>query len=274
LPDLIIGGTQHKAATSFKAANMAAYEKMKLYREQGVVWVAPTRGTVHTSVVVSWLSLQWPMNHPHTSIIVAEGVEVAAAYEMLFKWSMNRSWLRKSFEREYADAVASAPFVLTTEEDNVIPGDAVPKLMEAIYTCPDCGGEVGGREWKCEAGHRGFDAISGLYWLKSDPPVPMAFGSPTRSRTKFDFRPVSVTAAVKKGSVVEVNGIAMGCALWRKDLFRKVSSTQKEPWFKTTPNFTQDLYFCRRAKREVGARFGVHAGVRVAHYNPNTKQFF
>lgn len=268
-PKTVIGGTQHKAATSFRAKKLNAYEKTRNYRDQGVVWVSPTRGKVYTNVVVSWLMLQWPMNQFRSQLIATEGMEVGAAYNYLVETTMDRKLLRKSVGTEYGDALADAPFVLTTEEDNVLPPDAAVKLLAAIFTCPDCGGEVGGAQWKCKKGHKGYDAVSGLYFVKTDPPIPMAFGTPNRSKKNLDFKPRSVAEAVKKGAVIEVNGIAMGCSLFRKALFAKLP----KPWFKTTPNATQDLYFCGNAKRK-GARFGVHCGLRIGHYQAGTRTLY
>lgn len=217
--------------------------------------------------VASWLMMQWPMNQFHSQLILMEGAEVGEAYNKLVGLSMNKKILRQAYGNHHGDVFANAPFVLTVEEDNVLPPDAAPRLLEAIFKCPDCGGEVGGKGWKCSRGHRGYDAVSGLYFVKTDPPVPMAFGTPKKGARNFDFKPRSVQAAIKKGETIEVNGIAMGCALWRKDVFRRVS----RPWFKTTESNTQDLFFCAKAKKEIRARFGVHCGLRVGHYDYATK---
>lgn len=269
-PVVVIGGRGHTKATSFTPKRLEMYEITRQYREQGIVWLSPTRGKVWTSVVASWLSLSWPMNQFRSPLIATEGMEVAEAYNRLVKTSMNKTQLRQAFARDYADAFADAPFILTTEEDNVLPGDVVPRLLTAIFKCPDCAAEVGGKDWKCKNGHKGYDGISGLYFVKTDPPVPMAFGTPNGHKRNMDFKPRSVAKAVKNGEIMEVNGIAMGCALFRKALFRKVS----QPWFKTTPEGTQDLYFCKKAKIEARARFGVHCGLRVAHFQPGTNELY
>lgn len=255
-----MGGTQHLAAKSYRPHEITEFERTKLYREQGIVWVTPTRGMIPAAVVVSWLSMQWPMNHPRTTNIVLQGMEVGEAYNKLFQFAMTPSDLEQAYDPESAAALARSPFVLTTEEDNIIPGDAVPKLIQSIYACPDCGGEVGGEAWECSQGHHGFDAVSGLYFLKSSPMIPMAYGHPT-DEAEANFYPRSIEQPMKDEATIEVYGIAMGCALWRKDLFRRVSS----PWFVTEPGFTQDLWFCKKAHVETTARFGVHCGVRVGH---------
>jgi hypothetical protein len=75
-----------------------------------------------------------------------------------------------------------------------------------------------------------------------------------------------------------VNGIAMGCALWRMDLFRQIP----KPWFVTVADylpdrglvsFTQDLYFCEKAVR-AGKRFAVDFRVRVGHMDVDTGEVY
>src|SRR6476469_8164208 len=75
-PTAIMAGRQHLSATSFKPKNVDATEKAKLFREQGVVWVSPTRGRIYTNVVCSWLSLQWPTNHLRSPLLATENMEV------------------------------------------------------------------------------------------------------------------------------------------------------------------------------------------------------
>lgn len=270
-PKIVIAGTQHKKATSFRSRKLKAYEDTRAYEDQGIVWVCPTRGMVPMCVVVSWMMLQWPMNQFHSQLIAMEGAEVGEAYNKLVGITMDRPTLRAAYGPEYGDIFANAPFILTVEEDNVLPPDAAVRLLEAIFKCPDCGGEISGDRWRCARGHRGFDAVSGLYFVKNDPPIPMAFGTPgKRSGKGYDMKPRSIEKAVKRGEVMEVNGIAMGCALWRKDVFKRVS----QPWFKTSTDGTQDLYFCAKAKKEAKARYGVHCGVRVGHYDPKEKKLY
>lgn len=273
-PTIVMAGSQHKSATSFKPKNIDMSERAKLYRDLGIFWISPTRGRIYTNVVCSWLAMQWPTNHFRSPLIATENMEVASAYNMMVKLSMSAKDLGQAYQPQYAKMFAECPFILTTEEDNVLPSDIVPKLLEAIMTCPDCGEEIEPVKWKCAAGHQGFDAVSGLYFIKTDPPIPMAFGKPTFREKDLNFHPLSVADAIKRQKVIECNGLAMGAALWRKDLFRRVKNTKRNPWFKTTPTTTQDLYFCKRAKLEAHARFGVHCGVRVGHYDPGTGNLY
>jgi hypothetical protein len=122
--------------------------------------------------------------------------------------------------------------------------------------------------------------VSGIYFTKGDINMPMAYGDPREfDRTGvLDFRPRAVAECLAAGQVMEVNGIACGCSLYRMDLFREVA----QPWFVTVSDvvegvgpvgMTQDLYFCKRA-RMMGKRFGVACGVRVGHLDLSTGVVF
>lgn len=232
------------------------YENLRAYRDQSHVLLTPTRGDVPVEVALSWLKLQSPVNHQR-AWFHRKKQEVAAAYNWLVDMAMTN------------DVAKGFRWLVTAEDDNILPENGIIELLAAIYKCPDCGAEVSDSN-VCPEGHRGFDAVSGLYFTKSEPGFPMAFGDPAmRKGERINFEPVSIKGAVEERKVIEVNGIAMGFAVWRRDLFEQV----KRPWFKTvneTGGGTQDLYFCHKAIVEAGARFGVHCGVQVGHIDRNT----
>lgn len=272
----VLAGTLHERAQAFTAENLRNYDKSGVYRDMSTVLAVPTRGMIPIEVVNSWLALALPVNQQCAGFIHERGKEVAAAYESLFAQCVDEKTSRAKYG-DYAQTFLDAKFIVTMEEDNIPPGDGLLKLLGAIRTCDYCGGEVGVKynmreeiieaadgSWNCITCEReGFSAVSGLYWMKTDPPTPMAFGDPKHAD---DFKPRRVSQAVQDGEVIEVNGIAMGFAVWRADLFRKVS----RPWFETRDECTQDIYFCKKARAEAGARFGVHCGVRVGHLNVKT----
>lgn len=214
------------------------------YRDNSMVVVIPTRGSIHYRVVNAWNGLLWPMNQRRANIFAA-GDEVGKAYDNMIATVLQNPEL------------AAWPYLLTLEDDNLPPPDAVIRLLESI-----------------EAGK--FDAVSGLYFTKGDYNMPMAYGDPDeyRSTGVLDFRPRDVREILRRGQVMEVNGIAMGCALWRMDLFREFP----RPWFVTVSDvipergavsMTQDLAFCERMKR-AGKRLAVDARVHVGHLDVRT----
>jgi hypothetical protein len=209
------------------------------YKDVSTIVIVPSREpTFHFKVVQSWQNLIAPMNQKR-AFIFAINDEVGVAYTNTIKAILADPELSKW------------KYVMTLESDNIQPPDAHVRLIETI-----------------EAGK--YDGVSGLYWTKGEVNMPMAYGDPDEYlRTgRLDFKPRDVRVALTQGQVMEVNGIAMGCSLYRLDVFRDV----EPPWFVTVADvvdgvpqgFTQDLYFCKNAKQK-GKRFAVDMRVRVGH---------
>ncbi len=218
------------------------------FEDNSTIVVVPTRGSIPDQAVHRWLTLIAPMNQKR-GWLFAKGHEVGRAYDALITQILADPHL-KGFK-----------YILTLEDDNLPPPDAHVRLLESIRVGP-------------------FDAVSGLYFTKGPFNMPMAYGDPAKYQQTgvLDFPPLDVRRALELGRVVPVNGIAMGCALWRLDLFREVPP----PWFVTVADVipekgsqstTQDLYFCRRAC-ELGKRFAVDCRVRVGHLDVNTGEVY
>lgn len=219
------------------------------YQDNSTVLLVPTRGMIHYKVVAAHEGLMPPMNQKRAKMFVA-GDEVGHAYNNMIKNVLANPELSKW------------KYIMTLEDDNLPPQDAHIRLLESIEFGPK------------------FDAVSGIYFTKGDWNMPMAYGDPEEyARTGvLDFKPRDIRDALRHGHLMEVNGIAMGCALWRMDLFRQVPA----PWFVTVADvvpekgpmaFTQDLFFCKRAK-EAGKRFAVDMRVKVGHLDINTGLVF
>jgi hypothetical protein len=214
------------------------------YKDNATVVVIPTRGSIPHEVVQKWLGLIQPMNG-RRAMLFAHGHEVGHAYNEMIKMILGHPELSKW------------PYILTLEDDNIPPVDAHVRLLESI-------------DWG------GYDAISGLYFTKGEINMPMAYGDPDEYRRTgvLDFRPRNVADAIKAQQVMPVNGIAMGCALWKMSLFREIPP----PWYVTVSDvvpgkgiqaMTQDLYFCERAVR-AGKRFATDCRVHVGHMDMAT----
>jgi len=215
------------------------------YKDSSTITICPTRGTIHHKVVQSWLGMIRPMNQKH-AFLWASGHEVGKAYDALIETILADPNLKQW------------KYVMTVEDDNLQPPDAHIRLLESIE-------------------EHGYDAVSGLYWTKGDWNMPMAYGNPATyaSSGYLEFAPRDVRPALEKGQIMPVNGIAMGCALWKLDLFRQIP----KPWFTTFNDvlpdkggvacMTQDLAFCEKACR-AGKRFAVDMRVRVGHLDINT----
>ena len=214
------------------------------YVDNSTVIIIPTRGMINYRVAQSWMNMMAPMNQKR-AMFFAKGHEVGHAYNDMIKKILADGELSKW------------KYVMTLEDDNIQPPDAHIRLLESI-------------EWGK------YDAVSGLYFTKGDWGMPMAYGDPAEYAATgiLDFRPRDVRSALQHGHIMPVNGIAMGCSLYRMDLFRDIP----DPWFVTLndvvpgkgpASYTQDLYFCERAVR-AGKRFAVDMRVRVGHLDVNT----
>lgn len=242
------------------------------YRDSSMVIIMPTRGMVHWKVWRCWDEMTYPMNHWRLSIDL-EGREVSDAYnELVDKALMVDGKVKKN-------GGAGVRFILSREDDNLPDRDGIMRLLDAIYTCIDCGEEIDEEEysssgkWQCRNGHKGLDAVSGLYMAKVDPPIPFAFGDP---KLGTDMKVLNLQQAAKDKKVVEVNGVPQGFLLTRLGLYREMS----KPWYKTLDgvnrkfSLSQDIYFCKKAKEEAGARFAVDCGARVGHMDVVTRRIY
>lgn len=213
------------------------------YVDNSTIVIAPTRGMIHHRIVAAWQGLMGPMNQKR-HFWIATGHEVGKAYDAVISQILEHPDLSKW------------KYIMTVEDDNIIPPDAHIRLLESI-------------EWGK------YDAVSGIYFTKGEFNMPMAYGDPAEYKRTgvLDFRPRDIRSALAGGNIMPVNGIAMGCALWRLEMFKQLP----RPWFVTlsdvTPEgpmaFTQDLYFCKNAVR-AGKTFAVDMRVRVGHLDINT----
>ena len=136
------------------------------------------------------------------------------------------------------------PYILTVEEDNTPPQDGFIRLLEGIQE---------------------YDAVSGLYWTKGEDGVPQIWGDPASPNT---FVPQKVIP----NTLQRCNGIGMGFALWRTEMFKN-PEFEFGNWFKTVGGkegmMTQDLYFWQRAAK-LGYKCAVDTRVKVGHLDVNT----
>lgn len=210
-------------------------DKSKMYKDLSTIIICPTRGMFPTRVVQSWMKLMRPMNQQVAGPIFAESMKVDIAYNTLIKYILNNKELSKY------------KYILTIEEDNIPPPDALLKLYESIDE---------------------YDVVGGLYWGKGENGFPMMFGDP---KDPSDCKPIKPI----KNSIQRVNALGMGFNLFKLDMFRNIP----EPWFKTIEEYnpikngtgngatmTQDFYFYKKAS-EKGYKFAVDTNVLVGHYD-------
>jgi hypothetical protein len=219
----------------------AAYERLergKTYKDLSTVIVTPTRGSIPARVVQSWMSLMRPMNQRVPNPIFVSGMEVGDAYNA-------------AVEMLLASEFANWTFLLTLEEDNCPPPDALLLLYEAIEGSVDS---------------NRYDAVGGLYWTKGPGGQPMCYGDP-------EVLPVNFIPQIPRKVIQPCRGLGMGFTLFRIAMFK--DPRLKPPYFKTVQEYregqgarqyTQDLMFFERAV-SLGYTFAVDSRCKVGHYD-------
>ena len=119
-------------------------------------------------------------------------------------------------------------------------------------------------------GKRGWDILTSLVYLKSEPPEPVLWNKSIR-----EVGPLIPGEDFKVGDIIEADVGDLGFGLMRNDLFERLDISH--PYFKTgfvtremsgdreaVTCFTEDCYFFDKLHK-AGGRLGVNTGVRTSH---------
>jgi hypothetical protein len=118
-----------------------------------------------------------------------------------------------------------------------------------------------------------YDVFSGVYCCRHrDYPAPLVYTT-DEFKLSYDWTVGDVLTSEEH----DITGFGMGLALIRTSLFTRLKASNPElPFFKTTPSEhvncgeTEDLYFLKRAKKEVGAKFLIDTSLQAWHQDPET----
>lgn len=203
------------------------------YLNKSTAIFTPSRAAIRQEVVNSWLNLMQPMNHKVNRLMITEA-EVGVAYNTGFQIILNH------------EAYRSSAYVLCLEDDNVIPEDALLRLIETID------GRVDGNK---------YDVVGGLYWSHDVEGIPYCMGSDELFDGGFNSVPLN---PLPDKEIVPCHVVGMGCCLIRMDFLRKM----EYPYFETREWFdaTKPLFDAKTAISQDGTFFKtVHAmGGKVA----------
>ena len=214
-------------------------QKSQLYKDQSTIMVLPTRGVIAAKVYQNHLGMMTPMNQKFTRVVMI-GMEVGEAYESVVNMILSNPELSKW------------KYMLTVEEDNMIPPDGLLKLIESIGD---------------------YDAVGGLYWTKGEGGQPMCYGNPMEVPINF------IPQMPQPDTLTPCNGLGMGFTLFKISSLKKMKEKLGDaPLFKTlqiyepgkgSQAFTQDLYHYNKGK-ELGFKYACDSRVTVGHYDINT----
>jgi hypothetical protein len=209
-------------------------EKSAAWKRQRIVVIIPAGSSISTKVYLSHVNLAFPPNNG-VARIVAEGMEVGEAYSQAIENVLAHPEL------------GTWEYILTLEHDNLVPPDAVLRLLEHMEENPKL-------SW-----------ISALYYTRGEGGVAQIWGDP--KDPVLNFRPQMPDI---NGGLIRCNGTGMGCALWRMKMFK--DKHLRKPWFVTQKRdgvATQDLYFATDAVKN-GHKCAVACDVKVGHLDIKT----
>ena len=117
----------------------------------------------------------------------------------------------------------------------------------------------------------GKDIVNGVYWSKSNPPMPLLF----RNHLEGPYLDWHV------GDFIEIDAAGNGLTLVKTDVYRKISETVGGPWYSTeytsfknatqsAANNTEDLYFYWKA-RKAGFKIWADTSIQALHYEKNSQ---
>lgn len=135
-------------------------------------------------------------------------------------------------------------FMLQIDNDMLIPEDLFERLYDTMV--------------KYNA-----DVVAPLAFMRHEPHYPVLY----RTREGYDpvaKKPYFEREFVKnypKDSVVECDAVGFGSALVRMSMVRKM----KRPWFMSTTGAGEDIWFCKCAKEEAGARIFMDTRIKLGH---------
>ncbi len=134
-----------------------------------------------------------------------------------------------------------ADYMLTIEDDTFPPDDALSKLLSRLKTDK-------------------LDAVGAWYPKKNriKEGVHICIGSDGKR-----------SPLLADGKLHEVYTLAMGCTLYKTDMFKYSS----DPWFATTENLTQDSFFSEKA-RKMGYKLWCDTSIKCKHVDRETGKVF
>lgn len=140
-----------------------------------------------------------------------------------------------------------ANYIYWLDDDVIAPGDSFLKL------------------WRHQK-----DIINGVYWSKSNPPMPLIF----RGHLEAPYLNWHV------GDLIEIDAAGNGLTLVKTDVYRKIEKDLGGPWYSVEYgsfanqkesgfNNTEDLYFYWKAKK-AGYKIWADTSVQAFHFEKNS----
>lgn len=212
-----------------------------LKNEFGVEYMEPITMEWHRAAKM----LLVPMGYNCGEIRI-DGYEIGEARNMAAKEALQRGM----------------KYLFFLDADTIPPQNALERLTYQLDNNPD------------------YDIAAGLYTQKSIPTIPLIWHG-WGEGVYWDW---TLGDVLKEGIV----GCGTGCMLIRVSLFERLAHSDEQPWFctatgtkddddgltKFTWTMSDDLWFCKRAVEEVGAKILVDTNVYCTHIDWRTGRKF
>ena len=211
--------------------------------------VGPRGDAIPENVTVEWhrrrMAIATPTN-TNTYEITIDGHEVGDARNKAVEFALSRP--------------SRAGFIFFLDYDVLPMHDCLTKLLYRAAHFPD------------------HDIFAGVYCCKAHPAEPLIY----KGDGLGPFWDWTIGDLITEG----VTGVHMGLTLIRLSLFDRIANTEENPWFLTTGSTqitkdgiinkygTEDLWFCKRAVEEAGAKILVDTSVLAGHVNNKSGEIF
>lgn len=167
------------------------------------------------------------------AVHMPEGYKPGLFMPVEYSVDIARNWcVLHAIENQY-------DYIMWVDSDNVIPRDAVKKLISS-----------------------GKDIISGVYARKIIGSKDIVLLNRDKTEDRYTF----LTTEVVNTGIIEVDAAGFGCILTKVDVFRKLFDITGRSWFKTNQEIGvgEDIYFCEKVK-ELGYKVHVDTSVLCGH---------
>lgn len=196
-----------------------------------VVVGIPSFGMVSTYFLQSRMAQQFPLVSSAIDKIVLNK-PIAEARNEIVQYALDQG----------------ANYIFWLDDDVIAPGDAFLKMYN----------------------HQ-KDIVNGVYWSKSNPPMPLLF----RNHLEGPYWDWHI------GDFVEIDAAGNGLTLVKTDVYRKIQKELGGPWYSTEyssfkgqnsspSNNTEDLYFYWKAKK-AGYQIWADTSIQAFHYEKNSQ---
>lgn len=208
--------------------------KLSSYQNLSTICIIPTDGLIPAKVAESWLNQTSQMNQKFMRLMMI-GMEKYYGFNSCIENILNNPVLNKF------------KYILTLEEDTVIPFDGLHKLYESIQN---------------------YDVVGGLAFTKGVNGNPLVYGDPS-------FFPHTMSRSnVYPESVQTCFGLGTNYTLFKLDIFK--DERLKKPWFNNDPRRTPnkplseiDFAFFDNLHK-IGYKVGCDTRVRLGRYDMET----